>query len=317
MPGDDPKTSARIITVAGCKGGVGKSVIASALAIEAGRGGMDVVLVDADLGGPNLHTYLGIRSPEYVVSDFLSRRVKTIDEIAIDTGFTGVRLISSAGNAPSQASLKFAQKAKIIDAISSLGADLILIDIGAGSSYDVMDFFSMTDSGILVTTPEPTSIINSYGFMKNVIYRRFGRAFRKKPSVIELLDRGLSPNGNNGISEITGLMDVLSGVDGESWLDAKAILSWFRPGVIVNKVDDGDGAVVGEKLKTIIRKYMSIDAQCLGEVPEDQAVKVAARKMVPLAVFAPDSEAARCIGEIARRLLGLSLPLAQLESQLG
>jgi flagellar biosynthesis protein FlhG len=118
MEKDASGTSRRIVTVAGCKGGVGRSVLASGLAIEAGKCGADVILVDADLGGPNLHTYLGIRRPERVISDFLSRCVKTIEEIVLDTELAGVRFISCAGNVPSQANLRFVQKTKIIEAIS-------------------------------------------------------------------------------------------------------------------------------------------------------------------------------------------------------
>ena len=315
MEKDETKTSQTIITVAGCKGGVGKSVIASALAIEAGRCGADVILVDADLGGPNLHTYLGIRRPERVISDFLSRSAKKIEEIVLDTDLAGVRLISCAGNVPSQANLKFVQKAKIIDAISSLQADLLIIDIGAGSSNDVMDFFSMTNGGILVTTPEPASIINSYGFVKNVVYRRFSRIFRDNKSVIELLERGMNPEGDDGISGINELMDKLSDLDGESWIRAKAVLSYFRPGIIVNKVDTEADALVDEKLKAIIEKYLSIDAESLGAVVDDLYVKASARKMVPFSVYAPDCPAAQSMKQIARRLLERPAVDAPVEAQ--
>ena len=84
MERDKTRNACGIITVAGCKGGVGKSVIASSLAIEAGKCGADVILVDADLGGPNLHTYLGISRPERVLSDFLSRRYRNIEDIVLD-----------------------------------------------------------------------------------------------------------------------------------------------------------------------------------------------------------------------------------------
>jgi flagellar biosynthesis protein FlhG len=196
----------KIATVAGCKGGVGKSVIACAIAIEAGRSGLDVILVDADLGGPNMHTYLGIQSPELVISDFLSRRIPTIEQIILRTEYPGVSFVSSAGNSPSQANLRFAQKAKIMKSLSLITSDLLIIDIGAGSSYDVMDFFSLTDGGIIVSTPEPTSIINSYSFVKNVAYRRITREFRNNSLATEILRRGMNPAAEDGIPEMRELM---------------------------------------------------------------------------------------------------------------
>ncbi len=295
--------SRRIITIAGCKGGVGKSIIACGIALELGRAGKNVIIVDADLGGPNLHTYLGIQSPEHVMSDFLSRRVKDIENIILDTEYPGVRFISSAGNIPSQANPRFAQKMKIIKHVSSLEADVIVIDIGAGSSYDVMDFFSMTEDGILVTIPEPTSIVNSYGFVKNVLYRRFTRSFREYPLVMALLKRGMNPDGDAGISGISELMGEMAVLNGECWLTAKRMLSNFNPNIIVNMTASENDVKLGHKLKTIIEKYLSVHAVFLGQVHDDPAVKMSARKMIPFPVLAPDCEAAKCVRQIVRTLL--------------
>ncbi len=296
------EVSPRIITVAGCKGGVGKSIIASALAIEAGRRGLDVILVDADLGGANLHTYRGSQAPEWVISDFLSRRAEKIEQIVLETEFEGVRFISCAGNAPSQANLKFAQKIKIIKSLFSLKADLLVIDIGAGSSYDVMDFFSMTDGGIVVSAPEPASIINSYGFVKNVAYRRFGREFKQNSLAKEVLRHGMNPGAEGGIAGITESLSELTTVNPECWLKPKSVLSAFMPDIIMNRTASRGNGRLGDKLKSIIGEYLSIEARCLGEVVDDPAVRVSARKMVPFTILAPECEAAECIREIAGHL---------------
>ncbi len=296
-------TASRIVTVAGCKGGVGKSIISCSLALEIGKAGWDVILVDADLGGPNIHTYLGIQSPQFVMSDFLARRVKTIQEIVLATDFPGVRLVSSAGNVPSQANPRFAQKHKIIKSVRALKADLIVIDIGAGSSYDVMDFFSMIDDGVLVTIPEPTSIVNSYGFVKNVLYRKLTNAFKQYSLVMELLKRGMHPDGEAGIHGIQELMDEMSKVSPECWLKAKSMLDSFRPNIIVNMADSDEDILLGRKLKAIIKKYLSIDAVFLGHIEEDPIIRTSAKKMIPFTVLAPDCQATASIGTIASALL--------------
>ncbi len=296
-------SSRRIITVAGCKGGVGKSVISAAIALELGKMGRDVILVDADLGGPNLHTYLGIQAPKFVISDFLSRRLKTIEEVAIETDFPGVRFISSAGNVPSQANPRFAQKTKIIKSVRALKADFIIVDIGAGSSYDVMDFFSMIDAGLLVTVPEPTSIVNSYGFVKNVLFRRFTMAFRQYSLVMELLKRGMNPDGEDGISGIKELMSEISRVSPECCEKAQLILDNFRPNLLVNMAITKDDLQLGHKLKAIIGKYLTIDANFLGQVEEDPAVRASAKRMTPFTVLAPECQAAVSIKNIAARLV--------------
>jgi len=306
--------SQRIITVAGCKGGVGKSIVASSLALEMGGQGKDVILVDADLGGPNLHTYLGIQAPDCVISDFLSKQVKTIDEIVLKTDFDGVRFISSAGNVPSQANLKFSQKAKIIRSILSLQAEIIIIDIGAGSSYDVMDFFSITENGILVTTPEPTSIVNSYGFLKNVLYRRLSMVYRKYSRMMETLKRGMNPGCDDGISAIPELIEELEKVHPEFVPEIKGMLSDFRPNIIVNMVSSEEENLLGEKLRAIARKHLCMDANCLGEVTIDETVRKAAKRMTPVMIFDPGCAAAKCIRKIAKRLLESGADLVEYES---
>jgi len=237
------------------------------------------------------------------MSDFLSRRASTLEEIVLDTEYTGVRFISSAGNVPSQANPRFAQKAKIIKSVHSLESDFIVIDIGAGSSYDVMDFFSMTEDGILVTVPEPTSIINSYGFVKNVLYRKMSMAFRQYSLVMELLKRGMNPESNDGISLVQDLMSQLATVSPECWFKAKSMLASFAPNIIVNSTTSDTDAKLGEKLKTIIAKYLSVDAKYLGQVAEDPAVRVAAKRMIPFSISAPDCRAASCVRNIVKRLV--------------
>ncbi len=293
----------RIITIAGCKGGVGKSVIACSIALELGRLGRNVILVDADLGGANLHTYLGIRAPRYVMSDFLTKRVKTLEEAILETDYAGVRFISSAGNIPSQANPKFAQKAKIISSLRSLKADYVVVDIGAGSSYDVMDFFSMTDDGILVTTSEPSSIVNSYGFVKNVLYRRLSLAFRQYSLVTELLKRGMNPDGADGISSIPEFMAELETVSPQCWDKARTMIASFAPNIVVNMAASDGDAKEGDKLRAIIGKFLSIEARCLGQVIEDPVLRISAKRMIPFVVFAPDCKAALCVKEIVQRLV--------------
>ena len=173
----------------------------------------------------------------------------------------------------------------------------------------------MTDGGILVTTPETASIINSYGFMKNVIYRRFGRIFKGKERLSGLLERGTNPEADGGISDIEQFLGELAELDPDCGAEVRALLSQFRPGIIVNRADSAVEAGVDEKLKAIARKYLSIEAECLGAIVEDLYVKAAARKMIPFPVFAPDCPAAQSMRRIAARLLDRLQVDAPLESQ--
>src|SRR5579871_2187154 len=90
----DGEFPAQMWSIGGGKGGVGKSVVAVALAYWLGRMNRSVILVDGDLGGANLHTLLGIRVPKFTLEDFLLHRVRTLEEALLPTPFDRVLLLS-------------------------------------------------------------------------------------------------------------------------------------------------------------------------------------------------------------------------------
>src|SRR5579871_5775262 len=90
-PGRRPKpkertSGLRIIGIGGGKGGIGKSLLSASLGIDLAGRGKRVVLVDADLGGANLHTCLGIEQPAVGVGDYLGHRVEGLAEAMTATG---------------------------------------------------------------------------------------------------------------------------------------------------------------------------------------------------------------------------------------
>src|SRR3569833_2571519 len=95
----NPARVGRIVAVGGGKGGVGKSLVSTNLAVALARTGAKVVMLDADLGAPNLHTMFGIMRPQRTVEDFLSGRSATLDEVALATPIPGLRLIAGAEGA--------------------------------------------------------------------------------------------------------------------------------------------------------------------------------------------------------------------------
>ena len=196
--------------VGGGKGGVGKSIVTLLLGASLARLGRRVIMVDADLGGSNLHTLTGLRYPEHTVADFISRKVETIEQLVADTPVKNLKLICGADDILGVANPKFAQKTRLFAHLERLKADIILLDLGAGSSFTTIDFFLYAPNKIVVVTPQVTSIQNAYGFIKSSLYRCFTR-----PSV-RMLKPWTSSDGpatrlqGETIDSVAKLYDALS-----------------------------------------------------------------------------------------------------------
>src|ERR1043165_6429481 len=139
----------RIIAVAGGKGGVGKSTIAANLALALGRLGHRVTLVDADLGAANLHTMFGLLNPTNGLAAFLDHSVETLNALKTRVCLPTLTLIPGTSR-PGAANLNKADKLRMIDAIARLDADCVIVDVGAGTSFNVVDFVAAADHKLFV-----------------------------------------------------------------------------------------------------------------------------------------------------------------------
>lgn len=162
--GSADKSETRVIAIASGKGGVGKTNIATNIAIAYANLGKRVVLMDADLGLANVNVVLGI-IPKYNLYHVI-RRQKTMREIILDTNY-GIRIVAGASGFAKIANLDEEERNSFVEELSELGnADVVIIDTGAGVSSNVLSFIAAADEAIIVTTPEPTAITDAYGIIK-------------------------------------------------------------------------------------------------------------------------------------------------------
>ena len=195
-----------LLAIGGGKGGVGKSMVSTNLAVHYTEAGLKTVLLDLDFGAANVHTIFGVRQPEKGLGDYFTTPRSQLEDFLIDSKLENLQLGAGSGFIPQLANLPHMKRTKLIKQIKSLPADLVMLDLGAGSSTNVIDFFSMTHAGIVVSTPEPTAIVNAYEFLKNVIYRILFRMFRNQPEITEILKISISPNNSLGITTIAELI---------------------------------------------------------------------------------------------------------------
>ncbi len=156
---------ARVLTVTSGKGGVGKSNTSINLAIQFRKMGQKVIILDADFGLANIEIMFGA-VPKHNLSDLIYKG-KNIKEI-ITWGPMEVGFISGGSGITGLSNLTLDNLRTIIQSLSQLDemADTIIVDTGAGIADSVMEFLVASSEILLVTTPEPTSITDSYSLLK-------------------------------------------------------------------------------------------------------------------------------------------------------
>lgn len=155
----------QVISIASGKGGTGKTVVTTNLAVLLARMGLKVILFDADLGLANAHLLLGV-SPEHDIAKVISGEMKLGDVIV--EGEAGVKLIPGGSGFSEFSDLDDGQIRRLMDQlkIHEDASDIMLVDLSAGISPQVMRFLNASHDVIIVTTPDVTAMLDAYATIK-------------------------------------------------------------------------------------------------------------------------------------------------------
>ncbi|MGQ9636586.1 MAG: P-loop NTPase [Thermodesulfobacteriota bacterium] len=301
MNSSQTKSPQTIWAIGGGKGGSGKSFLAANIGICLSKLGARVILIDADLGGANLHTLLGISPPFPSMSDFIRKRVSTLQDVLISTEVPNLQLLTGTQDLLNSADSKSLQRKRLLHAIRALSGDYILIDLGGGNATAVLDFFLMSDGGILVVTPEPTSIENTYRFLKTAFYRRLKQSVTLFP-VKSLIDQAINGKNEIGLSNPYELFREVKRLNREEAERMMEETEAFKPNLILNQVQSKKDIEMGFSIRSACRKYFGFYLHYLGYILYDQEVGSSIRKRRPLVLDNKHSRAAQCIYEIANKL---------------
>lgn len=259
-----------IYPIGGGKGGVGKSFIAASLGTVLAKRGKNVVLVDLDLGVSNLHTFLGIKNPKSGINNFLNKSVKKLDRVAVPTIIPNLFFISSAGCSMEIANLFHAQKLKIITAIKKLPFDYILLDLGAGTNFNTLDFFLTSNEGILICTPEPTSIENSFSFIKAAYLRKLKHVI--KQHAFHAMVKDAVSNPKYVAIKSPDIIEIVLKYDPDKETFFKDKLNEFKFKFIINQFRKNLDLTLGDKIETVCNRHFYSHFQFLGNISYDDRV---------------------------------------------
>jgi flagellar biosynthesis protein FlhG len=283
------------ISVGSGKGGTGKSMVLANLALLLAREGRRVCIVDLDIGGANAHIFFGLFEPRHSLSDFLTRKVGSLNEIAhCFDSFYGLKLIPGTGDTLQTANMSYHEKMRLLRAITTIDADVVLVDVGAGTSYHSLDIFMAADLQICITMPEPTAILDFYKFIQLATLRKALTSFLSQSEV----SRTLKQQNFQTIAEVFELAEKIQ--EG-SRLRIQQDLQSFHPLLIINNVVSGS-KLNSLKLKKMASKYLGIYLPELGEIPADDRVGASLQAYMPVCEYSPGAGASLALVEIWRKL---------------
>jgi flagellar biosynthesis protein FlhG len=296
-------TDRKILPVASGKGGVGKSVLVANLGVSLASFGQRTVLVDLDLGGSNLHTYLGMKNRHQGVGNFVSDKAVSFNDIKAKTPYPNLEFVPGDVLVPGVANMSHAQKRSVLRNIEKLDADYVLLDLGSGSHYNTLDFFLMSNSGFLVSTPQAPAILNAYGFLKNAVFRLLQQTFSSHKGISHFLSEIIKEQQPNSTPSIAKIVEGIGKINKQEAQRAYDEIAKLRPSIIVSMGDRPEDMEIVQSLRSLIEQNLSIEPLCLGFLYYDYIVREAVGDTVPLALVGRDSLILREIDRLAQKIV--------------
>ncbi|MCG8637727.1 MAG: P-loop NTPase [Desulfobacterales bacterium] len=278
-----------VIAVGGAKGGIGKSLFAANLAIYLSRCGYRTVAADLDLGGANLHLYLGKTRLRKSVNDFLKKKADTLAQVLEHTAY-GPELIGGDSSFLGAGNIGFARKLKLMKAVRKMDADVVVVDLGGDTAFNVLDFFLSADVGVVMTTCDPASYLEAYAFIKVALFRKLNRIFGPEsfysgpvdPVLRRMIREATQTIDNSAVTGISQLRQEVRDKTGSGLRVLDQVLKQYTPFVIVNKAGDTASALPPvQRIQKVCRKSLSIEVPYLGCLPFEPGMEVSARTLVP------------------------------------
>ena len=294
----------KIIAVGGAKGGVGKSALAANLAVGLSLLGQQVVLADLDLGGADVHLYLGVKSLAKTWNDLLDKKVNSIEDILTPTPFEGLKLIGGDSSKLGSDNLPYSQKRKIMRHLREIEGDYLILDLGGNTSYNALDFFLFADTKIVISGTEPASILDSYSFVKVAFYRFLERFFSEHDSLKALGQK--IKNGSWEQSRDLTLDDIFKEVrerDATAYDKIKKQHDRFRVSLVVNMAENRKDFQIAESMRSVLKEKCFLNVGILGTIPFDKLARRAARSFTPIIVEYPRCQTSKAIHQMLAAIL--------------
>jgi MinD-like ATPase involved in chromosome partitioning or flagellar assembly len=197
---------------------------------------------------------------------------------------------------------RHAQKQKLLRQLRTLDVDHVVLDLSAGSAFNVLDFFLEARHPILVVVPEPTSIENAYHFLKSAFFRSMSGAAKQSP-VKAAITRVLEAKSRQRIRSPRELIDAVSQLDPSAGEALRQRSKEFRPLLVVNQSRTVQHRKLGAEIRDACAGYLGTDIEYLGTLERDESVRVAVGQRRPVLDLFPSCAFSMDLEALAVRLL--------------
>jgi flagellar biosynthesis protein FlhG len=294
-----------IIPVASGKGGVGKSIFAANLAIALAQMGHAAVVADLDLGGSNLYTCLGMQNKYPGIGDYLRSGTLQFSDLIVQTPIPNLKFLPGDGRTPFTANISYEQRIRLIEEIKKISARYIILDLGAGTMFNILNFYGLAYKGMMITTFETPSIMNFIMFLRNFMFRVVSNGVRHNRKVLDMLiaafQQPMTVSSREPLT-VPNLLKKIGEIDPNLAAQVQKTCSYYRPRIIFNMGDHPDELNILKKLDHALTSGLSVTADWFGFIFFDDAVRRSAKRKEILMVKYPESIAAENIKRIAARV---------------
>ena len=268
------------------------------------------MIVDLDLGAPNLHLYFGETALDRTVNDYINKSVLSIEELIIKTKF-GPYFLGGKTAQLGAANISFAQKFKLMRALRRLDADYVIFDLAGGTHYNIVDFFLAADYGIVVTTSDPASYLDAYNFIKVSLHRKLNRLFGQESvfnnkdnhQLQKLVKGAISPSNGNTIKTIGELYEQLEKELPHCLPMIKQVVDDFTPHLVMNRIMEKTSTkLLFNRIQRVADQMLHLKVNNLGNIPYQSEAEYSTRELIPVVAKYPHGIVAKRLNEIVEKL---------------
>jgi len=279
-----------IWAVGGGKGKMGKTFIASGLGTSLARKGRQVILIDMDAGGANLHSFFGLSRPARSLTSFFETGAD-LSDLAVPTEIESMSMISGDIHGLSTDGIRFSQKLKLFRQLLKLNARNVIIDLGAGSDGHTLDTYLIADKMIIVISPEINAIENTYHFLKSVLFRQIKKSL-KEYGLKEIVPHVWERRERYGVRNVKDLIDYLKEAYPYFGTVLERELSHFQVHLVLNMARKAADIQLGTAIKSVLMNYLGVPVRFSGSIEYDDIVRQSVRDVKPFLQYYDSTQTA-------------------------